>query len=202
MKTKRHPYILFIICMSFLAIRLQACQDKSNSMNKSDCIMQANEELAAVNMPDDPGYYEIVNATIFCNGFNHSRTYKAFVISIVDAKTQNASIQFEDEANTKQQLPHAFCDTLAHYLYRFYVEKEPIILSKKETNIMAEQIIPELKVKFFYKNLMYKDERWICKYDDGYIIEYSPSFEVFCDWIRYLCDQYYYNHNTPHNAYW
>jgi len=171
-------------------------------MPKSDCIMQANKDFTAICMPDTLEYYGIKNATIYCKGFDHSKAYKAFVISIVDAKTQNANIQFKDDASTRQQLPHAFCDTLAHYLHLFYVEKEPIILSKKETNIEAEQIISELKIKFLFKNQMYKDERWVCKFDEGYIIEYSSSFEAFCDWIRYLCDQHYYNHNTPHNAYW
>ena len=110
-------------------------------------------------------------------------------------------------------MPPAFCDTLARYLFQFYVKKDSIILSKKfdstritekgDTLVVNNEFIVPLEVNFSFRNKVYKDERFITSRDDnGDIIEYSPMFLEFMDWIRYLCGQYYFNYNNPENAYW
>lgn len=206
MKKNIFYYRFVIICLLFISIQLQACQKKDILKKESEAGIYVKKNVKVDSVPNNnnknPEYYDIENATIYCNGFDHSMAYKAFVIKIVDMKTQNATIQFEGEEDSELKIPHSFCDTLAYYLFRFYVKKDPIIVSKKETNVMCEQIISELRVKFLYRRQVFKDHRYLCKYDGGYIIEYSSSFMEFRDWIRYLCDQYYYNHNHPQNAYW
>ena len=152
-----------------------------------------------INMPE---YYDIEKATMYCYHFDHSRAYRPFVIKLIDVKSKYATIQFEDEDESKQQLPLAFCDTLAHYLFRFYVKEDPIILSKKKTNIEVEETVRKLKVNFSYRNQVFKKETDVWIYRGGYMVVYSQSFKEFCDWIRYLCDQYYYNYNNPYDTYW
>jgi len=208
MNNIQHQNGLIFICLLSFTIQLQACQIKDNSMKGSvDSISKnINTYVIIDSLPnyniEIPDYYDIEKAELFCEGFDHSMAYRTFIIKLVDVKSNNAIIHFKNEEYNKMQLPYAFCDTLANYLFRFYVKKEPIILSKRKTNIEAEETIRKLMVKFSYKNQVFKEEMDVWIYRGGYMIVYSPYFMDFCDWIRYLCDQYYYNYNNPNNAYW
>lgn len=214
-------YLIMALCLVFFFIQLQACQRKGNFAFQ-DQLKATVDSIICENVTTDstdaymkvvPDYYDIDNATIQCQGFERPNVYKEFAIKIINVKTKNAIIQLNNKDNSKLQMPPAFCDSLAKYIYKFYVKKDPIILSKKfdtdrltekgDTLTVCNETLLPLKVQVSFRNKVFNDERFIMYRDDnGDIIEYSPMFLEFKDWISYLCSQYYYNYNNPSNAYW
>ena len=214
-------YPITVLCLFLFSIQLQACQRKENLASQDQLQATANsiicESLIAdttdTNKKVIPDYYDIDHATIQCFGFERPATYKEYVIKIINVRTKKATIQIKNKKISELQLPSAFCDTLAKYLFQFYVKKDPIILSKKfDTSrltekgdtlmVNSESLLP-LNVQITFRNKKFKDERFITSRDkNGDIIEYSPAFLEFEDWIRYICGQYYYNYTNPQNAYW
>lgn len=215
-------YLILAFCLFFFSLQFQSCQKKTkstiqNQLKATTESINIYEKEAADSIDakkkTNPDYYDIEKATIQCQGFERPNTYKEYTIKIINAKTKNAIIQIKNNENSISQLPPAFCDTLARYLFQFYVKKDSIILSKKfdstritekgDTLVVNNEFIVPLEVNFSFRNKVYKDERFITSRDDnGDIIEYSPMFLEFMDWIRYLCGQYYFNYNNPENAYW
>ena len=192
-------YIAMVLCLLSFSVQLYAYHGRIAT--NIQLLIDSLTNNTTIDEDDIPEYYNIEDATLYCSDFYFS--LKPYIIKLENIKTKKASIQFKDNEQSKMYLPHAFCDTLANYLYRFYVMKEPIILSKKKTNIIsAREFLPQLKLSFTYKNQEYEDDIIIVERYEDNIIKFSPQYLEFKKWIWYLCKQFDYNHNNPQNAFW
>ena len=192
-------YIAMVLCLLSFFVQLYAYHGRIAT--NIQLLIDSLTYNTKIDADDIPEYYNIENATLYCRDFYFS--LKPYIIKLENIKKKKASIQLKDNEQSKMYLPHAFCDTLANYLYRFYVMKEPIILSKKKTNIIsAREFLPELKLYFIYKNQEYEDDIIIVERYEDNIIKFSPQYLDFKEWIWYLCKQFDFNHNNPQNAYW